>query len=452
MRDTNELEILNFIKEKDIVSLREIFEEYNSVDLAEILNELEIKKLLFIFKVIPPHLSAEVFTYLSNDTKEELVKLFKTDELKNLMEELYKDDLADFIEDMPANIVRRILRSIDKEDRSEVNQLLSYKENTAGTLMTIEYIELKASDTCEVALDKIKAKGKDVETIYKSFVVDRKRNLIGYVSLKDILLAKKNELIKDLMDEDVVPVHVNDDQEYVANMFKKYDFNVMPVVNNENKLLGIITVDDIIDVLEEEASEDIAKMSGLTPLEDEYFKTSILRFSKSSITWLVVLMLLSFISGYIINSNSLLLAAIPILTIFVPTLTSSAGNAGSQTTTLVIRAMSLGEITLKDYFKVLLKELSVALVVGTGLAIVSYGWFWAQQGLGILNVVNTDVFLIVSITLIVAVVVAKVIGASLPILAKLIKVDPAFMAGPFVSTIVDALTLTTYFLLASSLI
>lgn len=413
-----------------------------------LINDLPVEKILFIFKTVPASLSAEVFTYLENETKEKLTTLFSDKEIKNVMEELYSDDLAAFTSQMPANIVRRILRSIDPELRGEINHLLNYEENSAGSLMTLEYIELRASDTCKSALRKIKKQGKEAESIATSYIVDNKRTLIGYIELKDILFSDEDELIGNLMDKDIISVKANDRREDVANLVKKYDINMVPVTNEENKLIGIITVDDIIDVLEKKNSEDIEKMSAINPLEDEYFNIPAFEMARKLVFWLIILMILSLVSGYIIDANRSVVIAFSVLTVFIPMLIDSAGNAGGQTTALVIRGLSLGTIKVKDYYKVLVKETMTAIIVGLILAIVNYGWLLLQQNLGIINVDDSRIFVLVSLTLMISIVVAKSIGSSLPILAKVLKLDPALMSGSFVTTVADVLALIVYFYLA----
>lgn len=449
--DVITIELLNeLVSTKNITKLRNIFEEYNSVDLAEIVSEMDLKKTIFIFKTVPASLTAEVFSYLDNDYKEELIGMLTSTDIKNVVEELYSDDIVDFIEEMPSNIVKKILKSIDKELRSEINKLLSYNENSAGSIMTIEYVELKENDSCKTALNKIRRDGKQSETISYCYIVDSKRTLIGYVSLKEILFNEEDVKIKDIMEKDIVSVRVDEDKEEVANTFKKYDLSALAVTNNEMKMLGIITSDDIIDVIEDEATEDIEKMANMAPLEDDYFEVSAFKMYTKRVVWLVILLFASVFSTFILSKAEGTIATVAILTVFMPMITASAGNAGSQTTALLIRGLSLGTIKTKDFFKALRKELLVGILVGGSLAVVCYGFLWFEKMTGIIDVQQNAnyVFLTVSISLLLVVIVSKCIATTLPILAKLCRLDPAVMAGPLVTTLADAMSIFIYFTIA----
>jgi len=440
----------DLVKSKNINELRTVFEEYNSVDLAEIVSNLDIKKAIFIFKTVPANLTAEVFSYLDTNYKEELISVLTSKDIKNVIEELYSDDIVDFIEEMPSNIVKKILKSIDKELRSEINKLLSYSENSAGSIMTIEYVELKENDNCKTALNKIRRDGKEAETISYCYIVDSKRTLKGYVALKDILFNEEDVKIKEIMDKDIISVKVDDDKEDVANIFKKYDLSSLAVTNNEMKMLGIITSDDIIDVIEEEATEDIEKMANMAPLEDDYFEVSAFKMYSKRIVWLTILLFASVFSTFILSKAESTISTIAILTVFMPMITASAGNAGSQTTALLIRGLSLGTIKTKDFFKALRKEVSVGILVGGSLAIVCYGFLWLEKTVGIIDVESNAnyIFLAVALSLMLVVVVSKCIATTLPIIAKLCKLDPAVMAGPLVTTLADALSILIYFTIA----
>jgi magnesium transporter len=445
------IEVLDeLIKQKNVTQLRLIFEEYNSVDLAEKINELDIKKTIFIFKTVPAHLTAEVFSYLDNDYKENLVSVLTSKNIKEVVEELYTDDIVDFIEEMPSNIVKKVLKSIDKELRGEVNKLLSYKENSAGSIMNIEYVELKESDTCKTSLKKIRKDGREAETISYCYIVDNKRTLKGYISLKEILFNEEDVKIKDIMEKDIISVKVDEDKEEVANTFKKYDLSSIAVTNSEMKMLGIITSDDIIDVIDDEATEDIEKMAHVVPLEDDYFDVPNFQMFKKTVVWLIILLCTSVLSAFILSKAESTIAAVAVLTVFMPMITGTAGNAGSQTTALLIRGLSLGTIKTKDFLKALRKEIAVGILVGGSLAIVCYGFLWVEKLIGIVDVNQNAnyVFIAVSISLMLVVIVAKIIATTLPILAKLCKLDPAVMAGPLVTTLADAISILIYFTIA----
>lgn len=442
------------VRGKNVNKLRQIFEEYNSVDLAEKINELDIKRTIFIFKTVPASLTAEVFSYLDTDYKENLVSVLASRDIKEVVEELYTDDIVDFIEEMPSNIVKKVLKSIDKDLRGEVNKLLSYKDNSAGSIMNIDYVELKENDTCEVALKKIRKDGREAETISICYIVDSKRTLKGYVSLKEILFNDEDVKIKDIMEKDLVSVLVDDDKEDVANSFKKYDLSSIAVTNSEMKMLGIITSDDIIDVIDDEATEDIEKMAHVVPLEDDYFEVSNFKMFTKTVVWLIVLLLTSILSTFILSKAESAIAAVAVLTVFMPMITGTAGNAGSQTTALLIRGLSLGTIKTKDFLKALRKEVAVGILLGGSLAIVCFGLLWLENLIGIVDVPqnSTAVFLAVSISMMIVVIVAKIIATILPVLAKICRLDPAVMAGPLVTTIADALAILIYFSIAKEFI
>ena len=445
------LELLSTtIKARDVNNLRRIFDEYNSVDIAELLQELSVNKAVFAFTTVPSYLTADVFSYLHEDYQQSVIELLKEADLKKILQELYSDDIVEVIEQMPTNIVRKILRSVDKGLRNDINKLLSYKDDSAGTIMNIEYVELKQNDTCQTAIEKIRKLANDLETISYSYVVNSRRDLIGYIALKDILKSDNETLIVDIMEKDIISVNVDDDKEEVANVVKKYDLSSIAVVNKENKMLGIITVDDVIDVIEEEVTEDIQKMATMVPIEEDYFEVSAFKMFKKRIGWLIILMLASTLSAIILSGAEETIATVASLAIFMPMITATAGNAGSQTTALLIRGLSLGTVQTKDFFKALLKEILVGLMVGLSLGIACFCWLWIEQKVGIISVdINTRaVFLVVAISAAIVVVVAKSIATILPICAKLLKLDPALMAGPLVTTIADAVAILIYFSIA----
>ena len=442
--------IEELIQNKSIGELRSVFEEYNSVDLAELVNMLDVKKTIFIFKTVPAHLTAEVFSYLDNDYKESLINVLTGKDVKEVIEELYTDDIVDFIGEMPSNIVKKVLKNIDKELRSEVNMLLSYKENSAGSMMNTEYVELKENDTCQTALKKIRKDGRDAETISYCYIIDSKRTLKGYIALKEILFNEEEVKIKDIMEKDIISVMVEEDREEVANTFKKYDLSSNAVTNTEMKMLGIITSDDIIDVIDDEATEDIEKMAHIVPLEDDYFEVSNIKMFSKTIVWLVILLCASVLSSFILSKAEKTISAVAVLTVFMPMITGTAGNAGSQTTALLIRGLSLGTIKTKDFLKALRKEVTVGILIGGSLALVCYGFLWLEKLIGIVEVTSNanSVFITVAVSLMLVIIVAKIIATTLPILAKVCKMDPAVMAGPLVTTIVDAIAILIYFSIA----
>ena len=442
--------IEELIQNKAIGDLRSVFEEYNSVDLAELVNMLDVKKTIFIFKVVPANLTAEVFSYLDNDYKESLINVLTGKDVKEVIEELYTDDIVDFIGEMPSNIVKKVLKNIDKDLRSEVNMLLSYKENSAGSMMNTEYVELKENDTCQTALKKIRKDGRDAETISYCYIIDSKRTLKGYIALKEILFNEEDVKIKDIMEKDIISVMVEEDREEVANTFKKYDLSSIAVTNTEMKMLGIITSDDIIDVIDDEATEDIEKMAHIVPLEDDYFEVSNIKMFSKTIVWLVILLCASVLSSFILSKAESTISTVAVLTVFMPMITGTAGNAGSQTTALLIRGLSLGTIKTKDFLKALRKEVTVGILIGGSLAIACYGFLWLENIVGIIDVTTNAnyIFLTVAISLMLVIIVAKIIATTLPILAKVCKLDPAVMAGPLVTTIVDAIAILIYFSLA----
>ena len=442
--------LLSVIDARNVNELRNIFNEYNSVDIAELLNEVPINKTIYAFTTVPSSLTADVFAYLDDEYQQSIIESLKDADLKKILAELYTDDIVDVVEEMPTNIVRKILRSVDKTMRADINKLLSYKEDSAGSLMSIEYLELKSSDTCENALTKIRKLAKEVETVSWGYVVNTKRDLLGYVSLKTILSSNDEDLITDVMEKDIICVHVDDDKGDVAATFKKYDLSSLAVVSKENKMLGIVTADDIIDVIEEEATEDIEKMAKMLPLEEDYFEVSSFNMFKKRIGWLVILLAASTLSAIVLNSAEATIAAVGVLTTFMPMITGTAGNAGSQTTALLIRGLSLGTIKTKDFFKAMLKEFFVGVMVGACLGLFCYGWLWLEQITGIVVVEQNAnfVFLVVAASVFLVVVVAKLIATSLPIIAKLVRLDPAVMAGPLVTTVADAIAVLIYFSVA----
>ncbi|MBS3972233.1 MAG: magnesium transporter [Erysipelotrichia bacterium] len=432
-----------YIEGRQVKNLRELFDEMNIVDLAEIVAELSVEEIMFLFKILRKEISAQLFTYLPNDVKAQMITSFTSGQIKSMIETLYTDDLVDFLQDLPANLIRQILKEADHEQRSEINLLLSYPSYSAGSLMSLDFVELKAEDSVKQAITKIKRQGKDAETIQVCFVVDEQRNLVGSVSLRTILFEDDETIIKDIMDIDVIYATTHDDQEVVAKLMQRYDMTVAPIVNDELRLIGIVTIDDMIDVLEDEVTEDIQKMAAILPLEGSYLESSLSDIVKSRIAWLLVLMVSATLTGSIIGGFEEQIELNPALSFFIPMIMSTAGNAGSQASTMVIRGIVVDQLDTKDIFKVLSKELMVALLSGSVI-------FMANMIRVLVFMPNTDlsVHVVVSTTLFIMMVISKMVGGLLPLLAKKLNQDPAAMAAPLITTIVDALAMLIYFTLA----
>ncbi len=431
------------IEARKYTEIRTVFEDYNIVDLAALVCDLDLESILLLFKILKKDISAELFTYLTSTIQQDVIEAFSGPEIEKMLENLYTDDIVDFIEELPSNLVTKLLRNAGVDQRANINLLLSYPEDSAGSMMTVDFVELKRSNTVKQAITRIKRQGKGAETITNSYIVDENRTLVGSIRLRDILFAQENEVIGDLMESDVIAINTNDDQEEVSNTFKKYDYNVLPVVNNEFKLMGIITVDDIIDVMVEETTEDMQKIAAINPMDGSYVETSSLIMAKSRITWLVVLMVSATFTGFILQGYEDALAYIPALAVSLPMIMSTAGNAGSQASIMVIRDIALENLTLKDFAKVLFKELRVAFVIGLILFAVNV------IRLLVFNPENSlQVDLIISITIFITILMAKTTGGLLPLIALALKQDPAAMASPLITTIVDALALLVYFNLA----
>ena len=439
-------QIEEHISKGEISFLREILTEMNVVDTAQIMEELADKSRLTVFRVLPKDISAEVFSYLEPDTQADIVRMITDAELERLLDEMFLDDTVDFLEEVPANVVTRVLAHSDPETRKLINRFLKYPEDCAGSLMTIEMVHLRTSLTAAQAIEKIRKTGVDKETVYTCYCIDREHHLLGSVPLLSLLLCDENALVGDIMEDDAQLISVNtlDDREYVVEVVKKYDLLSVPVVDNENRLVGIITVDDIVDVIEEEVTEDFEKMALLAPSDDEYLKTGVFKLARNRILWLLILMISGTFTGKIIEGYETLLAGFVALTASMPMLMGTGGNAGSQVSTLIIRGLAVGEIEIKDYLKIVLKELRVASVCGLVLAVANIlRMYLFCEG-------TFEVFLVVSLAMFCAIVVAKLIGCSLPIFAKIVKLDPALMAGPMIATLVDIVTLVIYFGLAKA--
>ena len=438
--------LTELLRNKKWQELKEMLTEMNEQDIAELFMELEERDLTLIYRLLPKELAAEVFVNMEPEYQELLIRAFSDTELREVLDELYVDDAVDLIEEMPATLVKRILRHTDPDTRKSINEILRYPEDSAGSLMTIEYVDLKRSMTVADAFTRIRRTGVDKETIYTCYVTDSKRKLKGYVTVKDLLLADETSTIREIMEDNVISVNTHEDKEVVAELFQKYDLVVLPVVDRENRLVGIITVDDAIDVLQEEITEDMELMAGITPTDKPYLKMGVFENFKKRIPWLMLLMVSATFTEKIITHFEGALTACVALTAFIPMLTGTCGNCGNQSSSTIIRGLSLGEIEFRDTLKVVLKEFLIALVCGIALAIVNF------IKLMIFDDIGWQVALVVSVTMIAAVVFAKVVGSILPVSAKKIGFDPAVMSSPFISTIVDAVTLLIYFAIASSVL
>ena len=438
-----EEKILELIENQRLNELRKYLENINSADFPSLFEELEEDKILIIYRILSKEKAASVFAELDSDMQKKLIDCLTDKELKNVIDELFFDDEVDLIEEMPSNVVKRILKNVKANDRKVINELLAYPDDTAGTIMTTEFIDLKENMTVEDAFEKIKKIGLDKETVYTCYVLTIDRKLIGVIDIKHLLISERTIKIKDIMNTNVITVSTLTDQEEVAKMFDKYNFVALPVVDKEFRLVGIVTIDDAIDVMQEETQEDFEKMAAVIPNDDSYFKTSVFKHAKNRILWLIFLMLASIITGGIITKYEKTFSALPILVAFVPLLMGTGGNCGAQTSTLVIRGFSQDEIKLKDFFKVWWKEIRIAFLVGTVLALINTIRIFIQYGVGQLSLA-----LVVGLTLILVTILSKSLGCILPMLAKSIKLDPAIMASPLITTIVDTCSVLIYFQLA----
>ena len=441
--------IKKLLEEKKFATLRDILITMMPYDIAAVFEELQDEKMPILFRLLPKELAAETFVEMDEDTQEFLIHGFSDSELKEVVDELFLDDAVDLIEEMPANVVKRILRTADKDMRKQINELLKYPEDSAGAIMTTEFISLRPDMTAEMAIKRIRRTGVDKETIYTCYVNDENNKLIGITTVKDLLLANDDDEVRDMMEENVIAVHTLDDQEQVAQMFSNYDFLALPVVDNEQRIVGIVTIDDAIDVIQEEATEDIEKMAAVLPSDRPYMKTGVFGIYGKRVPWLLVLMLSATFTSTIISSFDDVLSKIIILSSFIPMITGSGGNAGSQASVSVIRALSLGEIEFKSMFRVLWKELRVALLCGLTLAAANFIKLLVfdlrdYHGEGS----PVQIALVVSLTILGTIVMAKIVGSSLPLLAKKIGFDPAVMANPLISTVCDSLSLLIYFAVA----
>ncbi len=446
--------LLKMLDEKKYATLRDILVTMNPSDVAGLFDGLEEKQIPVMFRLLPKEQAAETFVEMEPEAQQLLIQGFSDNELREVLDELYVDDAADLVEEMPANVVRRILTQADPEMRSSINQILRYPENSAGALMTMEYVSLRPDMTVEESILRIRRQGVDKETIYTCYVLSKDRTLLGIVTVKDLLLAESDDTeIQEIMTENVISVTTQDDQEEVAKMFSKYNFLALPVVDTEKRMVGIVTFDDAMDVMEEEATEDMEIMAAMTPSEKSYLKSSPFDLYKHRIPWLMLLMVSATFTGMIISSFESALALLPALTAFIPMLMDTGGNCGSQSSVTVIRALSLDELELSDVFTVLWKEVRTAVLCGVSLAAVCFLKVLLVDRLLMGNTsISLSVDLVICLALAVTVVMAKMVGCTLPLLAKRLGFDPAVMASPFITTIVDALSLLVYFLFAKTIL
>lgn len=438
MEELNSEILLELLDAREFKKLKEKLENMHPVDIVEVMEEVGERQRVLMFRLLAKEEAAEVFTDMNSDMRENLINALTDSELEEVMEEMYVDDTVDVVEEMPANVVDRLLKATDEETRKKINALLQYPEDSAGSIMNIEYISLRKEMTVEEAILKIRQVGINKETIYTCYVTEKKK-LIGSVDVKDLLTVGESRLIEEIMDENVLCARTLDDQEKVAAMIEKYSLVAIPIIDHENCLVGIVTVDDAMTVLQDEATEDISIMAGVTPNEDSYFGTSVFQHAKNRALWLMLLMLSATVSGEILAHYESAMAVMPILITFIPMLMGTSGNCGSQSSTMVIRGIAVGEIEFKEFFKVVFKEIRIAILVGLMLAVVN--------GIRVYIMYDQDIMLAIAIgiTMIAIVCMAKCIGCTLPLFAKKIGLDPALMAAPLISTIMDTCTILMYF-------
>ncbi len=438
--------IQELIEKRDYITVKKRLSEMNKVDVAETLKPLEPHMTLLLFRMLPKDLAVDVFAHFSSKQRLEIISSITDKELENIIEELFFDDMIDLIEEMPANIVNKILVYAKDDERKLINQFLKYPADSAGSLMTIEYVELRKHMSVKESMAHIKQIGLNRETVYTCYVTDNNRTLEGFISLRTLVTSDENLIIADIMKDGVINVNTHDDQEIVAQSFRRYGFLALPVVDKENKLTGIITVDDIIDVIEQEATEDFQIMAAMFPSEEEYLDTSVFQLAKNRLPWLMILMISGIFTGSIMSKYEDILSSVVVLATFIPMLMDTGGNSGSQSSTLTIRGLALGEIMPSDLWKVLFKELKISFLVGMALVIVNFTRLMLFDKAGI------PVTLTVSITLLLIVMSSKIVGGVLPLAAKKLNMDPAIMAGPLITTMVDGISLVVYFTLATKLL
>ena len=450
------------VEGKKYTTLRDILVTMNAVDVAAIFEDMPQDKLPLLFRLLPKELAAETFVEMDPETQELLIQGFSDNELKDVVDELYVDDAVDIVEEMPANVVKRILKQADPEMRKMINEILKYPDDSAGSIMTTEYVSLRPNMTVEEAIKRIRRVGVDKETIYTCYVTETNRKLIGMISMRTLILADDDDVIEDIMESNVISANTLEDQESVAQMFTKYDFSALPVVDQENRLVGIVTVDDAwdaieddvsSDVLQEETTEDFEKMAGMAPSDKPYLRTGILETWKSRVPWLLVLMLSATLTSMVLTSYETSLAACTALTAFIPMLTGTGGNSGTQASTAVIRGLSLGEVEFSDTLQVIWKEIRVAVMCGVTLAACNFVKLMTVDRILLHNTgVTATVAFVICLTMVFTVLCAKTVGSLLPLLAERIHLDPAVMASPFISTVVDVVTLIIYLQVARAIL
>lgn len=434
---------IKLLAQREFKAVRSILDVMNEVDIASLLSTLSDKELALAFRLIPKDKAAEVFSNMDTSMQTYLVTMFTEKELKELLDDLYMDDTVDMLEELPANLVKRILATVSASDRSMINLLLNYPEDSAGSIMTTEYVDLREEMTVGQAMAHIKKTGIHKETIYTCYITER-RKLVGIVSAKDLMTTDDNVPIKDLMETEIISVYTHADQEQVAQLFTKYDLLALPVIDQDGRMVGIVTFDDAMDVMVDEATEDITKMAAINPSEKTYFETSVLQHAKNRIPWLLILMFTSIITGTIITRYENAFAAIPLLVSFIPMLMDTGGNCGSQSATLIIRGIALDEIRFTDLFKVMFKEFRISLIVGAFLAVANGVRIFIQYH-------NPGLAVVIACSLMGTVIMAKLVGCTLPLLAKKVNLDPAIMASPLITTLVDTFSILIYFNIATVL-
>ena len=440
-------EILELIEEKQYSAIRTELTEWNEADIAQVLEDIDsTEQRVKVFRILPKSIAADVFAYLPIELEQEIITSLTDREATNIINNLMADDAADLMEEMPAGVVKKLLANASAETRRDINHLLRYPDDSAGSIMTVEFVDLKASSTVAEAIERIRKTGVDKETINIAYVLDKERHLIGTVALRYLLLHKEDEIIGDFMNDNIISVNTMTDQEEVARAFSKYDFTAMPVVDNEERLVGIITIDDVVDIMTEEATEDIEKMAAILPTDKPYARTTVFETWKKRIPWLLLLMISATVTGKIITHYETALGTYVVLTSFIPMLMDTGGNAGGQASVTIIRGLSLNEIEFADIFKVIWKEIRVAALCGITLAAANF------VKIMLIDHVTVTVALVVCLTLVLAVLIAKIVGCTLPMLAQKVGFDPAVMASPFITTIVDALSLMIYFAIATRLL
>lgn len=453
MEQIKELEeVLELLNTKQYTKLRQYLAELNDADIAGLLEELEEEEMLKVFRILPKDLAADVFSYLDMDNQQKIITSLSDKEATNIINNLMADDAADLLEEMPANIVKKLLTNASPDVRRDINHLLRYPEDSAGSIMTVEYVDLKENLTVNQAIERIRKVGLDSETINICYVLDAQRRLVGTVALRYLLLMDGDEIIGDIMHENVISINTLMDQEEVARQFKKYDFTAMPVVDNENRLVGIITVDDIVDIIEEETTEDMEKMAAIVPSDKPYMKTGVFETFKKRIPWLLLLMVSATFTGAIISSFEDALSVCAVLVAYIPMLMDTGGNCGSQASVTVIRGISLDEIEFSDLLRVIWKEIRVAVLCAAVLSAANFVKLLLVDKMIFGNPITMTVAAVICLTLIVTVFAAKLVGCTLPLLAKKIGFDPAVMASPFITTVVDAISLAIYFRFAALLL